>query len=70
MGIREEIFNSKLLEVSGNIEALSKDIELNGRFSEKQEKDGTIGGTIDKQDQLNILLAIKEKIEEALTNQG
>jgi hypothetical protein len=70
MGIREEIFNDKILEIELNIQALSNDIEINGRFSYKQEKDGSISGTIDKQEKINELMQLKLSIQEALTNQG
>jgi hypothetical protein len=70
MGIREEIFNDKILEIELNIQALSNDIEINGRFSYKQEKDGSISGTIDKQEKVNELMQLKLSIQEALTNQG
>lgn len=70
MGIREEVFNDKILEIELNIQALSNDIIVNGRFSDKQEKDGSISGVIDKQEKINELTQIKLAIQEALTNQG
>lgn len=70
MGIREEVFNDKILEIELNIQALSNDISVNGRFSDKQEKDGSISGVIDKQEKINELTQIKLAIQEALTNQG
>jgi hypothetical protein len=70
MGIREEVFNDKILEIELNIQALSNDIIINGRFSDKQEKDGSISGIIDKQEKINELIQFKIAIQEALTNQG
>jgi hypothetical protein len=70
MGIREEVFNDKILEIELNIQALSNDISINGRFSDKQEKDGSISGIIDKQEKINELIQFKIAIQEALTNQG
>ena len=51
-----------------DINALVEDISINGRFSEKEEKDGSISGTIDKQEIINYLISLKEVIEAEIAN--